>query len=106
MADLIQTINDIEQALNDCDLYCNDCNKGRGEYCYPINRGIAEKALELLKLQDSMNENGHWIGDSCGYSCSLCGFKMSYMAHSIDYVEFQKTNFCPHCGVRMDGVQE
>ena len=53
MADLIQTINDIEQALNDCDLYCNDCNKGRGEYCYPINRGIAENALELLKEQQA-----------------------------------------------------
>ena len=49
MADLEKTINDIEQALKDCDLYCDDCNKGRGEYCYPINRGIAENALKLLQ---------------------------------------------------------
>ena len=61
--------------------------------------------LELLK--EKQPKKGKWLGNCC-YECSVCGFNMSDMAWSIDYVEYEMTNFCPNCGadMRKDSKQE
>lgn len=66
---------------------------------------VCGRAIEVMKAH---SKKGHWKGDDFGYKCSICGFCMCEMAHSTDYVTYEKTNFCPNCGadMREDGEQE
>lgn len=47
--------------------------------------------------------HGKWIyGEDVDIQCSVCGMDACL---GLDYVQI-KTAYCPHCGAKMDNVQE
>ena len=65
---------------------------------------IKIKTLPSVTPQEP--RKGHWLGDSAGYKCDKCGHDLLEIAHSIDYIDFKKPNFCPNCGADMREVEE
>lgn len=75
MADINNVINELYEQLKACDLDCLDCDNARFDFCYPVKRGTAEEALELLKKQKEHEElltklGYHWTGS--GETLALC----------------------------------
>lgn len=71
---------------------------------WSVNTGITcEKMEEILKNLPSVKlPKGEWVLEEeqnhveLMYSCSECGF--------IAWGEYEKTNYCPNCGARMENV--
>ena len=93
MGDLInrtEAISNLRKWLN-----FPDYNKGE--------RNIIACAIAMLEELPSAERKGKWI--ERGFylpECSECGGK-AYGLHAFDAV---KSDYCPHCGARMDGEDE
>ena len=71
--------------LIDADALLKDIN----DYPYGY-RGMIKDTIARQPTVDAV-KHGHWDEEMGGYVCSLCeGFS--------DYA----TNYCPHCGAKMD----
>lgn len=46
--------------------------------------------------------HGRWEKQSGLYSCSECGMTCPYDVQA-DVIEYWACNYCPNCGVKMDG---
>lgn len=73
-----------------CDGCCDVDGSMYGNVCHVIQEFLTHAKIEVEPVR-----HGHWEGGKLGsyYVCSECG-------HIAD---FYKTNYCPSCGVKMDG---
>ena len=60
-----------------------------------------EEALDKFSNEGCPNavdpvKHGHWTRDKDGYFCSVCGL----------YFQYSDSKYCPHCGARMDEVED
>ena len=74
--------------------------------CELVKRFIDEQA-------ERDSKHGKWIPveyNSIGKKCSVCGeegfVEDSYMVTGADNDWFVETNYCPNCGVKMDGEHD
>lgn len=78
------------------EMYCKSDEDG---YVWII-RIDAWKRIDALPSVQPEQKHGYWVysinsESSCEeYTCSLCGA-----------FSFAETNYCPHCGAKMDGVK-
>ena len=70
---------------------------------------ILDGVLNLLEEQSTIDpvKHGHWVFTGRTYKCSNCYLK-EYNAVEADLCDMPLLNFkyCPHCGAKMDGVEE
>lgn len=80
-----------------------DCGK-----CYANDCHISELADHLIANGVTVQECGYWVSltdcANAGVYCSVCNKKV----YKEDYAWCNRKNklrsdYCPHCGVRMDG---
>lgn len=82
-----------------------DADKLKQHYAWWEN-GTAEMTLAeakknfdvIIDLQPTCDpyKHGHWAKDMGGYWCSVCN----------KYFEYGDSKYCPHCGAKMDEVED
>ena len=62
-------------------------------------KGDAISEIEKLSSVIPKPKTGHWYKSSCDicYTCSFCG---------VTNASGTKYNYCPHCGAKMEEVEE
>ncbi len=74
-----------------------------------FTKSTIKDLLELLKEEPKRN-TGEWITDACGnVICSECGWcapKIMKGCLANRHLDYEKSEFCWHCGAYMRGEQE
>ena len=69
------------------------------------SQAIANRLKSLPSADVAPVRHGRWIDETFSFSrprCSVCG-ELCIGLHAFSYV---LTDYCPHCGARMDGEQD
>lgn len=59
-------------------------------------------AGELAAYKEKEEQVGQWIDDKC----SVCGKGIDDLIDSHEWYRNEQPNFCPFCGVKIEGVEE
>ena len=80
----------------------NPDQTGKEEYNKGYNDGI-KAVLSCIEIQPSADvapvRHGRWINENFYTHCSACG----KMAIYDKYGQEVESDYCPHCGAKMDG---
>ena len=60
---------------------------------------LMESCNRARSLFEGKEKHGHWIKSAIGWKCSCCGDVI------VIYAEIDG-KYCPHCGAKMDEVEE
>ena len=82
-----------------CNLICPYTEKQRHTMCGSCLLGTAFDVLEATQPVTPKQRTGKWINGKC----DKCGEHAPFYAMASTYHE---SNFCPHCGAKMEGVAE
>ena len=73
------------------------------------NRAVCQAIADIVDVKDIINNtpaadvapvrHGHWINENFYTHCSDCG----KMAIYDKYGQEVESDYCPHCGAKMDG---
>lgn len=103
MTDLIRKENALMQARPE---YLNPQQKKLASYNQGWNDAVDEYFDRIKEIPCADRLTGEWVlecdgGNECDnlYRCSMCG---------VEYgcEEYDRPNFCPNCGAKMDGGKE
>ena len=65
---------------------------------------VLEKLADLIEPQERTCRNKYHVNGDRSFTCSACGYEAwTYGDSPCDPEEFV---FCPHCGARIEGVDE
>ena len=81
------------------------------------NEQTHEAVFMAIKALKNEQKHGQWIkmsdADGVYWSCSECGEDIPRVSHFDPQFDLfprlesiDKTNYCPHCGAKMDGREE
>ena len=75
---------------------------------------VIPAVVQILKIENDIKKKARWVGGYkniyMDFTCSECGKPALYlMLDDIDndptYIE-ERSNYCPHCGARMEGYTD
>lgn len=85
------------------------------QYEMGFHDGYQQALKEMNAVEIDPVRHGHWIWDDNGmdwyigsWKCSICRCKNDNLGNRKTIVtsRFAGSNYCPHCGARMDEVSE
>lgn len=90
---------------NDICVYCKNQDTG---YCMDCNVPVFDEN-EFAGIDVVPVVHGKWLDNNDDFypsacHCSICGMD-ALTKEETDY-DYVKSNYCPHCGARMDGEKE
>lgn len=87
------------------DMYYQEINElskgGGGDYSlYRLAINDCMNVLDEMPAADVMPmKHGHWISENFYTHCSVCGKMAIYDKYGQEF----ESDYCPHCGAKMDG---